>query len=117
VDLAEVTMAIIVDVPLDKLRRVDELADEVRCKYEFNGKRCGARRMNDEVRCCDLHERWNETALARMGSPVPVDVLSTQIFLAFALNEVMNERGDRTDAEIQGILSLAKLMAKNAMFL
>jgi hypothetical protein len=55
--------------------------------------------------------------MAELRAPLPVDLLSTQIFLAFALSEVMNVKGNRTDAEIQGIISLAKVMAKNAGYL
>lgn len=107
-------MAIVVDV------RVAEpmvVAEEWRCEYSFDGMRCEGRRVKDDCRYCDLHDRWEHTAMAELGAPLPVDARSTQLFLALALSEVMNRRGNRTDAEIQGIISLAKLMAKNACFL
>jgi hypothetical protein len=115
--MAKVTMAIVVDVPFEKLRKLEDVPEEWRCEYAFNGKRCVNRRAGEEDRFCDLHDRWESTAMAMLGSPLPVDVLSTQVFLGFALNEVMNAKGNRTDAEIQGILSLAKLMAKNSGYL
>ena len=73
--------------------------------------------MKDDYRYCDLHDRWERTAMAELGAPLPMDARSTQLFLALALSEVMNRRGNRTDAEIQGIISLAQLMAKNACYL
>jgi hypothetical protein len=115
--MAEVNMAIVVDVPFDKLRKVEDVPEEWQCEYAFNGKRCTSRRMSDEDPFCDLHDRWETTAMAELRAPLPVDLLSTQIFLAFALSEVMNVKGNRTDAEIQGIISLAKVMAKNAGYL
>src|SRR4051812_27782443 len=110
-------MSIIVDVPHEKLRPMEQPPDEWRCEYAFNGKRCASKRMKETRRFCDVHDRWEQTAMAEIGSPLPVDGLSTQIFLAYALDEVMNKHERRTDAEIQAIMSLAKLMAKNAGYL
>ena len=110
-------MALVVDVPYEKLRPADEVSDEWRCEYAFAGVRCVRRRVQENYKFCDVHDRWEQTAMATLGAPLPVDGLSTQLFLAMALHEVMGQRQRRTDAEIQAIMTLAKLMAKNAGYL
>lgn len=110
-------MALVVNIPFSELRAVEQAGEEWQCEYTFNSKRCASRRVKDDMKYCDVHDRWAQTAMAALGAPLPKDLMSTQLFLAFAMDQVMNQSGTRSDAEIHAIMMLARVMAKNAGYL